>query len=309
MMSNNGYNLAVNPVNDPSQFLVWNGYQYVGDGIAHGYIRLPTTDNGATYGTGPKRRARGARMFLSNRKDWVAATKLGRLVKNGYVSSLEEIFRYNLQITEVEIVDYLAKGQLHEKVLAVFPVVKQTSQGTRTRFKTLVVVGDKRGHVGLGIKCYKEIASAIRGASTNAKLAMIQVVRGKWPTGPGYEYDFDLHTIGGKVSGESGSAKVRLLPAPRGVGIVGTFSQAQSDILEMSGIKDCFITCSSSAEVGPTAFIGNQVKAMVNALRNLNKLKSDNDINMTVNRADVEKISNCSSDDHAEINPAYRGVH
>ena len=58
-------------------------------------------------------------------------------------------------LLEVEIVDMLAKGQLTERVLTVFPVVKQTAQGTRTRFKVLAAVGDHNGHVGLGIKCYK----------------------------------------------------------------------------------------------------------------------------------------------------------
>ena len=50
------------------------------------------------------------------------------------------------------------------------PVQKQTSAGQRTRFKAYVAVGDSNGHVGLGQKCAKEVANAIRAAITVAKL-------------------------------------------------------------------------------------------------------------------------------------------
>eukprot|EP00382_Lankesteria_abbotti_P011268 CAMPEP_0114019258 /NCGR_PEP_ID=MMETSP0372-20130328/16408_1 /TAXON_ID=340204 /ORGANISM="Lankesteria abbotti" /LENGTH=44 /assembly_acc=CAM_ASM_000359 len=43
------------------------------------------------------------------------------------------------------------------------PVQKQTTAGQRTRFKAFVAVGDHNGHVGFGVKCAKEVATAIRG--------------------------------------------------------------------------------------------------------------------------------------------------
>ena len=42
------------------------------------------------------------------------------------------------------------------------PVQKQTRAGQRTRFKAFVAIGDHNGHVGLGVKCSKEVATAIR---------------------------------------------------------------------------------------------------------------------------------------------------
>ena len=42
------------------------------------------------------------------------------------------------------------------------PVQKQTRAGQRTRFKAFVAIGDYNGHVGLGVKCSKEVATAIR---------------------------------------------------------------------------------------------------------------------------------------------------
>ncbi|OMO83209.1 Ribosomal protein S5 [Corchorus olitorius] len=59
-------------------------------------------------------------------------------------------------------------------------ITPQTRAGQRTRFKAFVVVGDGNGHVGLGVKCSKEFATAIRGAIILAKLSVIPVRRGYW---------------------------------------------------------------------------------------------------------------------------------
>ena len=60
------------------------------------------------------------------------------------------------------------------------PVQKQTHANQRTRFKAFVVVNDGNGHVGLGVKGSKEVATTIRGAIILAKLAVIPVRRGYW---------------------------------------------------------------------------------------------------------------------------------
>jgi small subunit ribosomal protein S2e len=64
--------------------------------------------------------------------------------------------------------------------MKIMPVQKQTRAGQRTRFKAFVVVGDFNGHVGLGVKCAKEVATAIRGAIIQAKMACVPVRRGYW---------------------------------------------------------------------------------------------------------------------------------
>lgn len=46
--------------------------------------------------------------------------------------------------------------------MKIMPVQKQTCAGQRTRFKAFVIVGDSNGHVGLGVKCSKEVAGAIK---------------------------------------------------------------------------------------------------------------------------------------------------
>ena len=63
-------------------------------------------------------------------------------------------------------------------------------------------------HVGLGVKCAKEVATAIRGAIIVAKLSIIPVRRGYWGS-----HIAEPHTVPAKVSGKSGSVMCRLIPA------------------------------------------------------------------------------------------------
>ena len=66
------------------------------------------------------------------------------------------------------------------QVLKIMPVQKQTRAGQRTRFKAFVAIGDYDGHIGLGVKCSKEVATAIRGAIILAKLSVIPVRYEYW---------------------------------------------------------------------------------------------------------------------------------
>ena len=74
----------------------------------------------------------------------VPVTKLGRLVKDGKVKSLEEIYLFSLPIKEYQIIDIFLPT-LKDEVMSIAPVQKQTSAGQRTRFKAFVAVGDFDG--------------------------------------------------------------------------------------------------------------------------------------------------------------------
>merc|ERR1711977_160608 len=184
---------------------------------------------------------------------WVPVTKLGRLVKDRHITSLEQIYRYALPIKESQIIDYFLPS-LKDEVVKITPVQKQTTAGQRTRFKAFVVVGDGNGHLGLGVKCAAEVATAIRGAIIVAKLSVVPVRKGYWGNKIGAP-----HTIPSKVTGKCGSVSVRLVPAPRGSGIVA--SRAPKKLLQFAGIQDVY-----TSSFGHTKTLGNFVKATFQAI-------------------------------------------
>jgi len=151
-------------------------------------------------------------------------------------------------------VDHFIGSKLKDEVMKITPVQKQTRAGQRTRFKAFVVVGDCDGHLGLGVKCSKEVATAIRGAITIAKLTVVPVRRGYWGNKIGAP-----HTVPTKVTGKCGSVSLRLVPAPRGTGLVA--ARAPKKLLEFAGIQDIY-----SSSTGKTKTMGNFVKATFRAI-------------------------------------------
>jgi small subunit ribosomal protein S2e len=188
-------------------------------------------------------------------------TKLGRLVKDGKISSIEQIYRFSLPIKEFQIIDYFFP-KLTDEVVKITPVQKQTQAGQRTRFKAYVLVGDSAGHVGLGVKCAKEVATAIRGAIIAAKLSIVPVRMGYWGTIMG-----EPHTVPAKVSGKCGSVLSRLVPAPRGTGLV--CSPTIKRVLELAGIQDVYTTAK-----GKTKTRGNFVRATFEAIQRTFEFKT-----------------------------------
>jgi small subunit ribosomal protein S2e len=184
----------------------------------------------------------------------VPVTKLGRLVKDGKIKSMEEIYLFSLPVKEYQIVDFFLP-KLKDEVMKIMPVQKQTQAGQRTRFKAFVAIGDFEGHVGLGVKCAKEVATAIRGAIILAKLSVIPVRRGYWGAALG-----EPHTVPSKVSGKVGSVMCRLIPAPRGTGIVA--APASKRLLQLAGVEDVY-----TQSKGSTATMGNFLKATFAAVR------------------------------------------
>ena len=205
--------------------------------------------------TGPRRGGRRPRRGQAEEKGWQPVTKLGRLVKARKVTSMEQIYLHSLPVKEYQIIDELLPN-LQDKVMKILSIQKQTRAGQRTRMKAIVIVGDSNGHVGFGIKAAKELATAIRGAIIIAKLSIIPIRRGYWGSNLG-----SPHSIANKTSGRCGSVGVRLIPAPRGSGVVA--SPAVKTMLQFAGVEDVYTSSS-----GSTRTLENTLKATFVAIGN-----------------------------------------
>ncbi|MDD2665634.1 MAG: 30S ribosomal protein S5 [Methanocellales archaeon] len=163
---------------------------------------------------------------------WIPKTRLGRLVLEGKIKSINGAIESGLPIKEHQIVDALLPD-LMDEVLDVNMVQRMTDSGRRVKFRVTVVVGNCDGYVGLGQGRDVQVGSAILKAINAAKRNLIQIQRGcgSWECGCGMP-----HTVPLEVKGKVGSATVVLKPAPRGLGIAS--GESIKKVLELAGIKD-----------------------------------------------------------------------
>jgi len=197
---------------------------------------------------------------ITSLEEWVPRTRLGWMVKEGKISSIKEIFDMNLVIQEPEIVDYLLPDLQHE-VVDVNIVQKQTDAGEMTRFRVLVVVGNFNGYVGIGLGKARQVRQAIGKAIRNAKLNIIPVRRGcgSWACSC-----TEPHSVPFTVMGKCGSVRIKLIPAPKGTGLVA--GDAAKVVLRYAGIKDVW-----TWSRGETRTTINFVGAVYDALKNTYK--------------------------------------
>jgi len=187
---------------------------------------------------------------------WIPRTKLGKMISEGNISSIEEIFSEGFKIREPEIVDALLP-ELQEEVININLVQKQTDAGEKSQFKAIVVVGNRDGYVGLGSGKAQQVRTAIQKGAADARLNITLVRRGcgSWECGCGRH-----HSLPFQVQGKCGGVQVVLIPGPRGLGVVA--SEEAKIILDLAGVKDCW-----TRSYGSTRTIPSFACAVFNALR------------------------------------------
>jgi small subunit ribosomal protein S5 len=191
---------------------------------------------------------------------WIPRTTLGKQVLEGKITSIRDVFEQNVPIKEPEIVDALIP-EIKNEVLDVNIVQKQTDAGEITKFKIGVVVGNGDGFIGIGIGKSKQMRFAIDKAVADGKLNLTPVKRGcgNWGCQCG-----NPHSLPYTVTGKSGSVTVTLIPAPKGIGLVG--AAVAKTILTFAGIKDAWVV--SRGETRTTInFAGAVYEALKNTYR------------------------------------------
>lgn len=190
--------------------------------------------------------------------EWVPKTKLGELVQQGLVT-LDKIFANNLVVKEKEIIDVLLP-HLKEDVITIKMVQMQSASGERSRFKAVVIVGTD-GFLGVASAKSREVGPAIRKAIDKAKISIIPILRGCGSKECGCG---GSHSIPFRLNGKCGSVRIRLMPAPAGVGLACADKVKQ--VLKAAGIEDIW-----SKTYGDTRTSENLVKATFDALKNAHK--------------------------------------
>jgi small subunit ribosomal protein S5 len=204
---------------------------------------------------------------------WKPKTMLGKEVSGGTITNIDQILQSGRKILEPEITDRLVPGLQSELILIGgrkgkgggkqrIPVrITATMHRSGRKFKSNAfgVVGDENGLIGIAKASSRESREAIKKAINKAKINVIRIKRGcgSWECSCGED-----HSIPYRTEGKSGSVRVVLIPAPRGLGLAA--DDESKKVLRLAGIKDVWMKT-----YGNTGMRINLVTALFKALKNL----------------------------------------
>ncbi len=196
-----------------------------------------------------------------NKEFWEPKTLIGKKVKAGEITSLDDILESGKPILEPEIVDILL-GELEIETLQIKSTQRVTDSGKRTKFRVVAVVGDKKGHVGIGVGKSDELKPALDYAAKDAKKHMVAVKFGcgSWECKCQFK-----HSVPSRSVGKEGSTIIFLNPAPRGLGLAS--NDVVKKVLGIAGVKDIW----SGMQGGKNIY--NMAVATIKALDGLSTLK------------------------------------
>ncbi len=138
---------------------------------------------------------------------------------------------------------------LEELVIDIKSVVKVTKGGRQRRFSAMVVVGDRKGRVGLGIGKANEVPDAIKKAIQDANKNLVRIPL------------IDGRTVAHEAIGTAGAARVIIKPAAAGTGVIAGGSVRA--VLELAGVRDIV-----SKSLGARTKL-NMARAALNALKSI----------------------------------------
>jgi small subunit ribosomal protein S5 len=212
-----------------------------------------------------------------DRDAWKPKTEIGRKVKAGEITNIDEILDKGLKILESEIVDMLlpdlqvdlmevgqSKGKFGGGKKSIWrQTQKKSKEGNKPSFATIAVCGNGNGYVGIGFGKAKETVPAREKATRKAKLNLIKIKRGcgSWECGCGQS-----HSIPFTIEGKCSSATFKIMPAPKGTRL--SMEKECQKLLKMAGVKDVY-----GKTRGQTRTKLNVVYACFEALKKLSQTK------------------------------------
>lgn len=158
--------------------------------------------------------------------------------------------------------------EFEEKVVQIDRVTRVVKGGRRIRFRATVVVGDKKGRVGVASDKGQEVVTAIEKATTKAKKSLMTV-------------NLMGTTIPHEATAEFAGAKVFLKPARKGTGVIA--GGAVRAVLEVAGVSDILSKIQGSSSKL------NNVHATMKALASLKKFDKPEEKKAEVKEAKTEK--------------------
>jgi small subunit ribosomal protein S5 len=228
-------------------------------------------------------RRRGARRPRKPREEeveeWIPKSDLGKSIFAGKEVNIDKLFANGVKIREAQIVDRLLPNVKNEVIMiggscgkgggSKRTLSRRTSRmhksGRRYRISVMSVVGNENGYVGLGLSRgpVGKHRDVMKKAISKAKLNIVPVRRGcgSWECRCGGSHSIPFTTMG-----TAGSVTVKLMPAPKGLGLC--VSNEVKKVLRLAGIKDvwCKVRGKSQTRV-------NLIKAVFDALGKMNSYR------------------------------------
>ena len=223
------------------------------------------------------REDRFAREAQEKLDGWVPRTDLGRKVRANKVKNIDEVLESGMKIMEPEITDLLMPGLIVDTLFigqakgkfgggkrrAFRQTQKKTKEGNVLTFGVMAVVGDGKGHIGIGYGRAAETLPAKEKAVRKAKMNISKIDRGC--------ASFDCscgepHSVPLTIKGKCSSVTIELIPAPQGTGLV--VNKEMKKILKAVGIKDIY-----SKTSGKTRTTFNTAKACMAALNKIGDIQ------------------------------------